>query len=65
MTHETTLNIPAARVGDYVTGFGHGPSKIVRRYWDGWTWCYELENGAIIENNEVTLDNLLLESEVL
>lgn len=62
---EVVLNVPNGHVGDYVIGFAHGPSRIVRRFWDGWTWCYELENGAILENNEITLDNLKLESEVL
>lgn len=60
------LNIPqAAHVGDYVTGFQYGPSRVIRRFWDGWTWCYELENGAVMEENELTIDNVLLESEVL
>lgn len=62
---EVILNIPqAAHVGDYIKCFAHGPSRVERRFWDGWTWCYELANGAVLEENEISFENVLLESEV-
>ena len=57
-----------AEVGDYLTGFSAtGASRIVGLSYHPLTgeWLYELENGAIVAEFEITCDNVLLESEVL
>lgn len=63
MSHHHT-----AEVGDYLTGFSSsGTSRITALSYSPMDceWFYELENGAIVSESEITCDNVLLESEVL
>ena len=57
-----------AEIGDYLTGFSAtGASRIICLSYSPCDsdWFYELENGAIVAESEITCDNVLLESEVL
>ena len=63
MSYETSQK---AFEGDYITGYAHGPSKVTRVYFnvrDG-GWEYHLENGAILDNNDLNPAKVLVREEV-
>ena len=63
MSYETSQK---AFKGDYITGYPSGPSKVTRVYFNvrDSGWEYHLENGAILDNADLTPAKVLVREEV-